>query len=86
MSKQKVELGKDRRDRLPEIFDAVRRMFPEAAADLQDGLKLDFPRSWVHLRPSNTEPIVRIYSEAPTKEEAEALASSIQKSLESLNG
>jgi phosphomannomutase len=39
----------------------------------EDGLKIDFPNSWVHLRKSNTEPILRIIAEAPTKEEASAL-------------
>jgi len=38
-----------------------------------DGVKIDFPDKWVHFRRSNTEPIIRIYAEAPTKEEAEAL-------------
>ena len=38
-----------------------------------DGLKIDFPTSWVHLRKSNTEPIVRIIAEAPTRAEADAL-------------
>jgi phosphomannomutase len=36
-----------------------------------DGVKIDFQNSWVHLRKSNTEPIIRIYTEAKTKEEAE---------------
>lgn len=38
-----------------------------------DGVKLDFPTKWVHLRKSNTEPIMRVYSEAATMEEADAL-------------
>lgn len=38
-----------------------------------DGLKIDFPDRWVHMRKSNTEPIIRVYSEAPTPEEAKAL-------------
>ena len=38
-----------------------------------DGVKLDFPTKWVHLRKSNTEPIMRVYSEAATMEEAYAL-------------
>lgn len=42
-----------------------------------DGVKLDFPDKWVHLRKSNTEPIVRIYAEAPTEEEAENIANEI---------
>ncbi|MBB3186275.1 phosphoglucosamine mutase [Microbacter margulisiae] len=39
-----------------------------------DGVKIDFPTSWVHLRKSNTEPIIRIYTEAPSQEEANRLA------------
>ena len=42
-----------------------------------DGVKLDFPDKWVHLRKSNTEPIIRVYSEAPTMEEADTLGKSI---------
>jgi phosphomannomutase len=42
-----------------------------------DGVKIDFADSWVHLRKSNTEPIVRVYSEAATMDKAEALAQSI---------
>jgi phosphomannomutase len=42
-----------------------------ARVTTDDGLKLDFPNSWVHLRVSNTEPIIRVIAEAPTKEEAE---------------
>ena len=39
-----------------------------------DGVKIDFPENWVHLRKSNTEPIIRIYTEAKTQDEADALA------------
>ncbi len=49
-----------------------------------DGVKIDFPESWVHLRKSNTEPIIRIYSEAHTVEEAEKLADAIKEVIESL--
>lgn len=48
-----------------------------------DGVKIDFPNSWVHLRKSNTEPIVRIYSEAQTPEEADRLAESMMKVIKS---
>ena len=41
--------------------------------DSIDGVKLDFPDRWVHLRKSNTEPIIRVYSEASTMEAADAL-------------
>ena len=44
-----------------------------------DGVKIDFPDKWVHLRKSNTEPIIRVYSEASTMEEADALGKQIMK-------
>lgn len=50
-----------------------------------DGVKIDFPESWVHLRKSNTEPIIRIYSEAETMEKAEKLAEEIKAVISSLN-
>ena len=49
-----------------------------------DGVKLDFPDKWVHLRKSNTEPIIRVYSEAPTAEGAQALAEQLMKVIEGL--
>lgn len=49
-----------------------------------DGVKIDFPKSWVHLRPSNTEPIIRIYTEANTKNEAEDLLSKIKSVIQDL--
>lgn len=60
---------------LDAVYQALERRFPDAAADRQDGLRLDWParRSWAHLRPSGTEPIVRIICEAPTREEAMGL-------------
>lgn len=42
-----------------------------------DGVKIDFPDKWVHLRKSNTEPIIRIYSEATSPEAAEAIGKEI---------
>ena len=48
----------------------------------EDGLKIDFDNSWVHLRTSNTEPIIRVYSEAKSQDEAEELAHSIVRLIE----
>jgi phosphomannomutase len=47
----------------------------------EDGLKIDFTDSWVHLRKSNTEPIIRIYSEANTSDQAESLAARFVQEL-----
>jgi phosphomannomutase len=75
ISKQKVQLT-------PSIdVDAILEKVKIAFADEQitdiDGVKIDFPDKWVHLRKSNTEPIVRIYAEAPTMEQADKLGAEI---------
>ncbi|PSQ89123.1 MAG: phosphoglucosamine mutase, partial [Bacteroidetes bacterium QH_2_63_10] len=49
-----------------------------------DGLKIDFEKSWVHMRPSNTEPILRVYTEAPPEGEAQALADRFRGELQDL--
>ncbi|MGJ1318616.1 phosphoglucosamine mutase [Sphingobacterium spiritivorum] len=49
-----------------------------------DGLKIDFANEWVHLRKSNTEPIIRIYSEGPTADAAEAIAQKIIREIEEI--
>lgn len=49
-----------------------------------DGLKIDFEQEWVHLRKSNTEPIIRVYSEGPTPEAAEAIAKKIMSEIEAI--
>ncbi|MCD7930076.1 MAG: phosphoglucosamine mutase [Tannerellaceae bacterium] len=71
ISKQKVELTPD--IDVDAILEKVKEKF--AAYDITDidGVKIDFPDKWVHLRKSNTEPIIRIYAEASTTADAEAL-------------
>lgn len=66
---------------LDAAFERVRAAFPDVPANDTDGLKLDFPDGWVHLRSSNTEPIVRVYAEAPTVARAEELAGGIKELL-----
>jgi phosphomannomutase len=65
---------KDKLDRpnasLDTVYEALRAAFPGAAADSQDGLRLSWPDRWVHVRPSGTEPIVRVIAEAPTNRDA----------------
>ena len=61
------------RERLPELFTALTARWPEAKADRTDGLRLDWADRWLHVRPSNTEPIVRVIAEAPQAEEATEL-------------
>jgi phosphomannomutase len=61
------------RARLPRLFAALPQRWPEAKPNNLDGLRLDWTDRWVHVRSSNTEPIVRVIAEAPKAEEAEAL-------------
>ncbi|HET6764208.1 MAG TPA: phosphoglucosamine mutase [Longimicrobiaceae bacterium] len=68
---------------LDAVYDALTARFPEAEADRQDGLRLAWAerRSWAHLRPSGTEPIVRIICEAPTRAEADGLVAALRDAL-----
>ena len=72
MSKSKVKLGKG--VKLDEILKSMRDKYSEEEINTLDGLKIDFKDSWVHLRKSNTEQIIRIYSEAKSQKEANLLA------------
>lgn len=64
---------------IDKIMDAMKTAYAKEDVNTIDGVKISFEseRKWVHLRRSNTEPIIRIYSEAPTMEEAESLASEV---------
>ena len=66
------------------ILDEVKVRFKNEEITDIDGVKIDFPDSWVHLRKSNTEPIIRIYSEAATMEQAAALADEIKKIIKEI--
>ena len=60
------------------ILEAMKQRYSNEKITDIDGVKTHFPESWVHLRKSNTEPIIRIYAEAHTMEEAEKLADDIK--------
>ena len=78
--KQKAELD---RSRLSAYYEALEGRWPEAVWNRDDGLRLDLEESWLHVRPSNTEPIVRIIAEAPTVEEARELCRQASECLPS---
>jgi phosphomannomutase len=79
---------KDKLDRpnapLDAVYEALRKHFADAEVDTQDGLRLTWPDRWVHIRPSGTEPIVRVIAEAPTAEAAEQLVRDCRKPVEAL--
>jgi phosphomannomutase len=81
---------KDKLDRpaagsLDNVYSSLRAAFPDAEADTQDGLRLGWSDRWVHIRPSGTEPIVRVIAEAPSEEEAQALIRQCRAPLDALS-
>ncbi|MDE7466300.1 MAG: phosphoglucosamine mutase [Muribaculaceae bacterium] len=83
IAKNKIELTPD--IDVDRILEAVKARYASEEVNDIDGVKIDFEDSWVHLRKSNTEPIIRIYSEAATMEEADRLAESIKEVISSLS-
>jgi len=75
ISKNKASL--DPNAPMDEILDRIAGAYSHHSVNREDGVKIDMPDGWVHLRKSNTEPIIRIYSEAGTKEEADAMAKKV---------
>ncbi|TCK85602.1 phosphoglucosamine mutase [Albibacterium bauzanense] len=82
MSKNKISLteGMD----IDKILDGVRDLYKEENHSTIDGLKIDFENEWVHLRKSNTEPIIRVYSEAATAVQANVIAEKVINDVLSL--
>ena len=72
MSKNKISANEN--VNLDSILDQLAKEYSNERISVVDGLKIDFPEMWVHLRKSNTEPVIRIYTEATTKSEADKLS------------
>lgn len=84
MSKNKIELTPTLD--VDAILEAMTQKYQHEDISTIDGVKIDFPTEWVHLRKSNTEPIIRIYTEAPTQAEADALAFRIIDEIKAIAG
>lgn len=82
ISKNKIELTPD--INVDHILSSMATKYRDEQVNTIDGVKIDFSDAWVHLRKSNTEPIIRIYSEANTPEKADSLASQIMKDIKGL--
>ncbi|MBR6456239.1 MAG: phosphoglucosamine mutase, partial [Prevotella sp.] len=61
------------------ILEKVKELYKNEQVNDIDGVKIDFADRWVHLRKSNTEPIIRVYSEAHTPEDAEAIGKQLMQ-------
>ena len=83
------QIAKNRIDLTPDtdvdaILAKVKELYKEQEVNDIDGVKIDFPDKWVHLRKSNTEPIIRVYSEAGTMEAADRLGKEIMEVVYSM--
>jgi phosphomannomutase len=66
------------------VYATLEKAFPDASVDTQDGLRLAWSDRWVHVRPSGTEPIVRVIAEAPTERDARELVRRSREPLDRL--
>ena len=82
MAKGRVELTPD--TDVDAILAAMKAHFSNEKVNTVDGVKIDFADRWVHLRKSNTEPIIRIYTEAPSQQEADALCNEIRQLIDKI--
>ena len=82
MSKNKIQLTEQINP--DQILKAMEQKYAHEQTTTIDGLKIDFADSWVHLRKSNTEPIIRIYTEAKSQKEADALAQRFIQEMQAL--
>ena len=84
IAKNKIQLTPD--INVDTILDAIKKKYANEKITTIDGVKIDFPDYWVHLRKSNTEPIIRIYSEAKDMEQANAIAREIKNVVSEITG
>ncbi len=82
MAKEKIQLTPDMD--IPYILKAVEAKFANEELNKEDGLKIDFEDGWVHLRKSNTEPIIRIYAEAKDEGTLNKLITSVRDEVDSI--
>ena len=83
MSKKKIDL--DPNIDVDGLLEAMENKYANETLTTVDGVKIDFADSWVHLRKSNTEPIIRIYTEAPSQQQADKLADRFIVELKTLS-
>jgi phosphomannomutase len=82
MAKNKIQQSPD--IQLDKIFETLGHKYRNERINREDGLKIDFEDGWVHLRPSNTEPIIRIYSESASEVVANNLAKKIMQDIQEM--
>ena len=85
ISKNKIELGQG--IDMASVFTSIGNKYKNNPVNTEDGLKIEFENDWVHLRPSNTEPIIRIYAESDLETKANNIAQRLMQDIrEAMNG
>ena len=84
ISKNKIDLPED--TNVKAIFEEIKKKYANQPINTEDGLRIDFDKDWVHLRTSNTEPIIRVYSESKDEESANNVARKIMADIKALMG
>lgn len=82
ISKNKIELGEE--VDVQKIFEKIKVKYARQPINTEDGVKIEFDKDWVHLRTSNTEPIIRIYSESNSETTAQNIAKRIMEDIKEL--
>ena len=82
ISKNKIELGED--VDVKHIFEQIKKKYKKQPVNTEDGLRIEFDNDWVHLRTSNTEPIIRIYAESGTETTASNIAKRIMADIKEM--
>lgn len=82
ISKNKIELGDD--VNIKSIFNQIKKKYSKQPINTEDGLRIDFDTDWVHLRTSNTEPIIRIYAESVTETTANNIAKRLMADIKEI--
>jgi phosphomannomutase len=67
-----------------DLLNKIKEQYAHAKINTIDGVKIDLPNGWIHLRKSNTEPIIRIYTEGPSLEIAEQFADELKEKVQLL--
>jgi len=80
MSKNKIALTPGMN--IPSLLEKMKEKYGGQEVNTEDGLKIEFEKGWVHLRGSNTEPIIRVYSEGESEDAARDLAAGVMKEVE----
>ena len=70
--------------RIKSVLEGIAHKYKNEDVDFTDGVKINFDQEWVHLRKSNTEPIIRVYSESVSTQKADALALRFIKEIKHL--